>query len=55
MNTPRRHLTPDEIDTLLSAELDGGFERAAAELDLSASEARERMETTPGSRPGAWR
>jgi hypothetical protein len=48
MNTPQPPLTPDDVDTLLSAELDGEFESAARDLALSAAEARDRLDATPG-------
>lgn len=48
MNTPPRPLPSEHVDTLLSAELDGEFDRAAADLDLNPAEARDRLAETPG-------
>ena len=48
MNTPHEPLTPDVVDALLSAQLDGDLDGAAAELGLGESEARSRLAATPG-------
>jgi hypothetical protein len=47
MNDPTP-LTPETLDALLSAELDGDLEAAARDLGLSASEARARLTATAG-------
>ena len=41
-------LAPDVVDELLSAELDGEFDAAAADHDLDPAAARARLEATPG-------
>jgi hypothetical protein len=41
-------LSPEAVDVLLSAELDGDLEDAARDLGLSASEARVQLDATPG-------
>jgi hypothetical protein len=47
MNDPRP-LTPDTVDALLSAELDGELDAAAADLGLSAEQARAQLDSVPG-------
>ena len=47
MNEPTP-LTPESVDALLSADLDGDFEAAARDLGFDASEARARLDTSPG-------
>jgi hypothetical protein len=47
MNRPEP-LSPETVDTLLSAELDGDLEAAARDLGLSASEAIAQLVVTPG-------
>ena len=42
-------LSPDVVDELLSAELDGEFDAAASDHDLSPAAARARLAATPGS------
>jgi len=41
-------LTPESVDALLSAELDGDFETAARDLGLDAAGARAQLAATPG-------
>jgi len=41
-------LSPEAVDVLLSAEIDGDLEGAARDLGLSASEARAQLSATPG-------
>jgi hypothetical protein len=41
-------LTPESVDALLSAELDGDFDAAAHDLGLDASAARVQLDATPG-------
>ncbi len=41
-------LSPDVVDELLSAELDGEFDAAAADHDLDPAAARARLNATPG-------
>jgi hypothetical protein len=48
MDDPTAPLAPDLVDELLSAELDGEFERAAEDLGLEAENARARLAATPG-------
>lgn len=48
MNIPDQPLSPDILDELLSADLDGEFDRAAAELGFSPDAARTAMEAAPG-------
>lgn len=47
MNEPTP-LTPETVDALLSAELDGDFEAAARDLGLDAPAARGQLDATPG-------
>lgn len=47
MNEPTP-LSPETVDALLSADLDGDLEAAARDLGLSASEARAQLSATPG-------
>ncbi len=49
MNAPIEPLEPDVVDELWSAELDGEFDAAAADLGLSADAARARLAATPGA------
>jgi len=42
-------LTPDQVDELLSAELDGEFDAAAADLGLTVAEARALLSEAPGA------
>jgi hypothetical protein len=44
----RTPLSPEAVDALLSADLDGDIEAAARDLDLDASEARAHLAATPG-------
>jgi hypothetical protein len=46
--TDRTPLSPEAVDALLSADLDGDLEAAARDLGLDASEARSRLAETPG-------
>ncbi len=48
MNEPTP-LSPETVDALLSADLDGDLEAAARDLGLSAAEARTRLKATPGT------
>ena len=48
MSTPREPLSPDAVDALLSAQLDGELDGAARELGLSESEALAELASTPG-------
>lgn len=48
MSTTPEPFTPDAVDELLSAELDGDLDGAARALGLSESEARARLAATPG-------
>lgn len=48
MNDSTTPLTPDVVDELLSAELDGEFATAAEDLGLPENDARERLQATPG-------
>jgi hypothetical protein len=48
MNDAPAPLPPDEVDELLSAELDGAFDAAAADLGLAPDVARARLGATPG-------
>ncbi|MGQ0825158.1 MAG: hypothetical protein ACT4OX_09075 [Actinomycetota bacterium] len=48
MNDSNEPLTPDVVDELLSAELDGELAAAAADLDLTVEDARRRLVSTPG-------
>src|SRR5258708_4222264 len=47
MNEPTP-LSPEAVDALLSADLDGDIEAAARDLGLSASDARTQLAATPG-------
>jgi hypothetical protein len=49
MNDRLQPLSRDDVDLLLSADLDGDLDAAAADLDLSPSEARDRLAATPGA------
>jgi hypothetical protein len=49
MNDRLQPLSRDDVDLLLSADLDGDLEAAAADLGLSPSEARDRLAATPGA------
>jgi hypothetical protein len=48
VNAPQRPLSPDIVDELLSAELDGEFDRAAADLGFNAVDARTALDAAPG-------
>lgn len=48
MNNVPEPLSPNAVDALLSAELDGELEAASAELGLGPAEALARLEATPG-------
>jgi hypothetical protein len=48
MNSPDQHLSADVLDELISADIDGEFDRAATELGFEPSAARAAMEGTPG-------
>jgi hypothetical protein len=48
MNEPTTPLASDVVDELLSAELDGEFDRAAEDLGLDPEVARARLAVTPG-------
>ena len=45
---PPERFTPDQVDELLSAELDSEFDAAAIAIGLTPSEAAARLEATPG-------
>jgi len=47
MTAPEAHLNPETLDELLSADLDGAFERAATDLGYTADEARAAMQASP--------
>ena len=47
MNDRERPLSPDVVDELLSAEIDGELDRAAADLGLTLGEARAALDTAP--------
>jgi hypothetical protein len=49
MNNTPAPFTRDEVIELLSAELDGEFDAAAADLGLTPEEARARLDATPGA------
>jgi hypothetical protein len=49
MNTPDAPLTPETLDELLSADLDGEFERAAAELGFTVDDARDALDAAPAT------
>jgi hypothetical protein len=48
VNAPQRPLSRDIVDELLSAELDGEFDRAAADLGFDPVDARTALDTAPG-------
>ena len=48
VNTPMDPLTPDAVDELLSAEIDGEFDAAALDLGYEPADARELLEGVPG-------
>jgi hypothetical protein len=48
VNAPQRPLSPDVVDELLSADLDGEFGRAAADLGFTPDEARTALDAAPG-------
>jgi len=47
MNTPEARLSPETLDELLSADIDGEFERAATDLGFTVDEARAAMHASP--------
>ena len=47
MNEPLSPLPPEQVDELLSAELDGEFDAAATDLGFSPDDARARLDATP--------
>ena len=47
---PVAPLDADTVDELLSAELDGEFDAAARDVGLSVTDARARLDATPGAR-----
>jgi hypothetical protein len=49
MNTPDPTLNPELLDELISADLDGEFDRAATELGYSPAAARAAVDATPGA------
>ena len=55
MNAPIEPLEPDVVDELWSADLDGEFDAAAADLGLSPDSARARLAATPGATRGGRR
>ena|SRR5690349_16564543 len=48
MSEPFLPLSGDQVDELLSAELDGEFDAAAADAGLTPDDARRRLDATPG-------
>jgi hypothetical protein len=48
MNEPLLPLPPDQVDELLSGELDGEFDAAATDAGLTPDDARRRLDATPG-------
>src|SRR5262245_19079562 len=49
MNDDTTPLDPEQLDELLSAELDGELAAAADDFGMAEAEARARLEATPGS------